>query len=271
MRRHDRTPKGGEQKSPVRLVALPPVAAQSKYLIRLPLYRDPLAQVGVLVVILSAALVGIVAAPPGLTSQALIVTALATTFLGLVVLLRSVRHGWNILAWRRARQALRHESAMRTERDSLRRLLDALAAMAMHEATAPTPDKVLEPLVLDAQHAVSQHCSGTSVVIAEQANGRFRVVCAAGEVRRPPHFVSPGKSCKADRSFEDLLASFSPAGTTLAQQVVIAGRTHWIGVIIDGADAQIDEAIVRMLASCLALVVSLSSELEHKPSILAAG
>jgi hypothetical protein len=219
----------------------------------LPWLRDPMIQLTLVTAVCTAAIGGGLAAPSpwGIVFG---VVALAAAFLGAIVLLRSVRHGWNIQSYGLARKATRRAATFRMESEAMWAASEDLARLASEEGFALGRDEILQSLFAEVHHALGRLSPDLSLVLAEEKEDRFHVICAAGKIRSKPYYVAPSKSCVADRDFPDLLTTFAPNGSTAARLVVLDDHRFWVG-IIDSALSEIPagERLVDGLGSWVIL------------------
>lgn len=222
----------------------------------LPLYRDPMIQLVCAATTFFLSFAGsLVLDGPG--AEALQVSGMTTALLGAVVLLRSVRNGWNVKAYGRARKAMRREATVRIERDALREISSSCATR-LRVADASSGVSALQQLVEEIQHVLARSSGDTSVAVAEEAGGRFHVLCVAGFLRSRPYYVAQGKSCPARLSFTELLETFCLEGGVASQEVWSEGRRYWVGAITRTSGEKLDEGLVDTIAAWVAISQRLS-------------
>ncbi len=261
---------GGDESSKVRhLYTDRDVARLSRNREELPAYRDPIFQL----IGASAAFVGAFAA--SLVSSGNLETlfqalVIVSGFLGGVVLLRSVRHGWNVNIYGRAREASWREATLRMERDALREVPERCARVFSKEGHGNAIE-ILQALTETTQRTLDRTGPTTSVAVVEELQGRYLVICMAGYIERGPFYVSPGKSCAADRPFTRLLETFAPDGRIVVDEVVSNERRFWVGLASKERDAKLDPGASKAIASWLHLVEARGMLPQSQDQLLRAG
>lgn len=250
----DVTPEQGEA-TVTRLTTVPDLSGESRVPERFPPYRDPFLQLTGLSALCLAALLGSLLAE-GIFAAALQAVVVASALLASVVLLRSVRHGWNVEAYGRARGALRRETTLRIERDALRDVSERFAALLEGEGD-PKGGETLQCLVAEIHRVLSRSATETSVALAEETGGRFSVLCVAGYLRDKPFGIAPGKSCVADRPFAELLRTFAPEGKTMFEEINRHGRRYWVGIVGANPRVEIDAGLVRTLSAWVLIAAAM--------------
>jgi hypothetical protein len=245
--------RGGEEVR--RLEPVPDLSSESRLPATFPLYRDPLVQLLACCIVFLGALFGSLLAS-GEISASLQVTAVAAVLLSCIVLLRSVRTGWNVKAYGRARRAIAREATMRIERDALRELPAHLALLVSGEGD-PRAGESLQAHVVEIRRALSRRSGRSTIAIVEEVGGRFAVLAVAGYLCERPYHVAPGKSCLADRSFAELLRTFAPLGTTDCERVRHGPHHYWVGAACTTPRAELDPALVRTLAAWVSIAAAL--------------
>jgi hypothetical protein len=227
------------------------VVGTSKTQEDLPIYRDPLFQlVGASVIFVCAFAASLIVSGDFETlSQSVVI---ASGFLGMVVLLRSVRHGWNVSIYGRAREANWREATLRMEREMLR---DASirCARLLDTGTDGSAIDLLQSLTEETQRNLERVSSAASVTVVEQAEDRFLVLCMSGYMAKRPYYAEVGKSCAADQPFPVLLRTFAPDGHIVSDEVCSGERRFWVGVVSKDPDAKLDQGSARTIAAWVRL------------------
>lgn len=236
-----------------RLVTDRDLAGRSRGPEEFPVYHDPIIQlVGVTTAFVTSLLWSMTTeGVPQRVSQALV---LGSCLLGAAILLRSVRNGWNVSVYRRARRALQREETLRTERNALREVSLRCASLPRHGSTGEALD-ALQALTTETQRVLERSVvRRVSLAVVEEVGSRYFVFCAAGFIRGKPFHVAPQKSCRADRPFSELLHSFAPEGQIAAKGIAGRERRYWIGLVAEESDAEIDHGALDTLAAWVALL-----------------
>lgn len=236
-----------------RLITDRDLAGRSRRPEGLPAYHDPIIQlVGVVTAVVSSLLWSMTTeGVPQRISQVLVI---GSCLLGVAVLLRSVRNGWNVSVYRHARRALQREAALRSERNALRDVSLRCASLRRHgskdEALA-----ALQALTKETQRALENSARRQiALAIVEEVGERYLVLCAAGFIGGKPFHVAPHKSCRVDRPFSALLNSFAPGGQTAVKEVKGRERRYWIGLAGKECQDEIDYGALDTLAAWLTLL-----------------
>jgi len=242
-------PKGADRDTGKvrRLVVARNVARTSRAREEFPAYHDPVIQLAAVALVFVGGLAAELATQ-GKLETVFQVAVIASGLIGAAVLLRSVRNGWNVEAYRRARKALQKETTSRIERDALRESSQRFAEL-LQDPHGGSAIGLLQALTDETRLVLDRDIAMTSVTIAEQIEGRFLVICVAGYMRSRPYHVAPGKSCEADRPFPRLLESFAPHGQALSEEVKSRGRTFWVGVTSKEGNEEIDPELVKTLGA----------------------
>jgi hypothetical protein len=247
---------GGGESNVRRLITERDLARPSRVLEEPPAYRDPFLQlVGaatafVFALLWSATTTGV----PRTVSQALVG---ASALLGTAVLLRSVRNGWNVSVYRRARRAMQREVTLRTERDALREVSVRCASLRRHGSTEEALD-ALQHLTIETHRALQRSSAvPVSLVVTEEVAQRFLVISLAGYLRAGPFYVAPGKSCPARRHFSQLLESFAPEGEVAVEEVRWEERQFWIGLTCERPIANLDPGALSTIGAWVSLLLDM--------------
>jgi hypothetical protein len=236
-----------------RLVTDRDLAGRSRSPEEFPAYHDPIIQlVGVVAALISSLVWSMTTeGVPHRISQALV---LGSCLLGVAILLRSVRNGWNVSVYRRARRALLREATLRTERNALREV-SLRCASARRDGSAEDALSALQGLTTETHRVLEKSApKRIALVVVEEVEGRFLVFCAAGFIRGKPFHVAPQKRCRADRPFSQLLYAFAPEGQVAIKEVDNQGRRYWIGLASEDAEAKIDQGALDTLAAWVSLM-----------------
>ena len=237
-----------------RLEVLPDLSRESTLPGRLPLHRDPIYQLGALGVLFFAAL-GASLLVSGPFLAVLEAAVLAISVFACAVLLRSVRHGWNVGAYARTRRALGREATLRIERDALRSSCLALGA-TLTEGRPEEGWQGLQPLVARLQRVLERVEGRSALAVVEETGGAYLVLAVSGYICERPSAVAPGKSCPADRTFVDLLGAFAPHGSTSARPIESEGRRYWAGALCARPAGGTEEELARTLAAWVAILAA---------------
>jgi hypothetical protein len=239
-----------------RLITERDLARPSRVLDEPPAYRDPFLQlVGAATAFVSALLwSATTTGVPRTVSQALVG---ASALLGMAVLLRSVRNGWNVSVYRRARRAMQREVTLRTERDALREVSLRCASLRKHGSTEEALN-ALQQLTIETHHALERASAvPVSLVVTEEVAQRFLVISVAGYLRARPFYVAPGKSCLARRDFSQLLKSFAPQGQVAVEEVRWEGRQFWVGLTCERPISNLDAGALSTIGAWVSLLLDM--------------
>jgi hypothetical protein len=246
-----------------RLVVLPDLSGESEVPERFPIHRDPLFQLGALGVVFVITLASSLATS-GILSAALEIAVTAAAVLICAVFLRSVRTGWNVKAYGRARRALQREATLRLERDVLRRSYLELGA-SLAERREDGAWGGLGSLVRGLHQVLGREVGSGAVAVVEETAETYRVLAVAGSICARPSYVAPGKSCAADRPFGDVLGSFAPRGSTAARRIDRDGRSYWVGALCADPSSGFEKDLVAMLAAWVQVAAATGPPVEVEP------
>jgi hypothetical protein len=242
-----------EEQKVHRLITDRDLAGRSRTPEEFPVYHDPIIQlIGVVAALVSSLIWSMTTeGVPHRVSQALVI---GSCLLGAAVLLRSVRNGWNVSVYRRARRALQQEANLRSERNALRDVSVRCASLRRHGSKDEALE-ALQALTAQTQQVLERSAGGqVALAVVEEVGGRYLVLCAAGFIGGKPFHVAPGKSCRVDRPFSALLGSFAPEGRSIFEERRCRERKFWIGLAAKGSQGEIDPGALDALGAWVGLL-----------------
>lgn len=244
------------------------LASASRSLDTFPAYHDPIFQlVGVSIVFVVAFAASLIAA--GNLETLFQSVVIASGVLGSVVLLRSVRHGWNVGIYGRARQASWREATFRMERNLWREAPIRCAELLDEDAESAI--NVLQSLTEEAQCTLARIAPSSSIAVIEETRGRFLVLSVAGYIERRPFDVGQGKSCLATQPFSSLLSTFARQGRVIVDEVQADDRRFWVGLVAKDPDAELDPEIAKAIGSWVRVLNAMEMLPRSRQRLLRAG